>query len=133
MLRILLVVVFCLSALYGLKISKPVIIRNANNQIVSVGNLSMRNNTCISKTDNLLVKNIQFHPNGGYIYLITFIDSHEKLLTVSTNFYKLNNSDASQVNNLLDINKLYTVKYYDCKNDVSKYNLEIIYFQPPLA
>ncbi len=60
MLRILLVVVFCLSALYGLKISKPVIIRNANNQIVSVGNLSMRNNTCISKTDNLLVKTSSF-------------------------------------------------------------------------
>ncbi|HEY4467783.1 MAG TPA: hypothetical protein VGN53_08415 [Klebsiella sp.] len=129
--RLLLVFIFCLSALYGLKVSKPVVIKNTEEKIISVENLALRNNTCLSKTETLLVKNIHFHPDGGHIYLITFMDKDENIFSISTNFHKLNDSDISHLNNLLDVNQYYAVKYYDCQKEVKRYNLDVIYFYLP--
>lgn len=131
MLRLLLVAVFCISALYSLQSSKPVVIRDAENHLLSVGNLSMKNNTCAIKSDTLLIKNIQFHSVGGYIDLIIFTVKEGRNITVSTNFYKLSDTDIAQLNNLLDINKYYTIKYHVCQNEVNKYNLDAINFYSP--
>lgn len=131
MLRLLLVVVFCISALYGLKVSKPIVIRDAEDHILGVENLSMKSNTCTMKSDTLLVKSIQFHPVAGYIYLIVFANREGKILSVSTNFHKLNDGDVSQLNNLVEINKLYTIKYHICQKEVMKYNLDVINFHFP--
>ena len=127
--RLLVTIIFCFSALYGLQISKPVITRDPEDRLVSIANLSVKNNSCLSKQEILQVKNIQFHPAGNYIYLLTFADDDNHIFSATTNFYKLNDSDTSQLNQLIHEEHSYFIRYYLCQNETNQYSIDGIYFR----
>lgn len=86
------------------------------------------NHTCRDKIERLRVKHIHFHPDGGYIYQITFTDADKNIMSAFTHFYKLSDKDILQLNELISVGNDYLVKYAICQGEVKKYHIDGFYF-----